>query len=381
MSKCQESVTISVRFFCQAGCQSVYGAAPFVSRDEWAVPSNSQISNLTLKGYAESGQELPFWCWPAWVHALGGVVQVDMAAIDRVSASAAATAGRTSAETYGVRVNSAGRPIHDDGRFMSYAEARSQGWGGTAAQNPWNRHQQSLCGQGLSRQQVSDRYRDSTSTNHPGSSSDRRSNTWNEHQRSMGGQGYTRQEIRAAYSDAQPSGSSSNRRRGSTQPGPNAWNDHQRAMGGRGHSRSQIQAAYSARTSRPSTSGNAWNAHQRSMGGQGFTRAQIHQAYNPGSVGIPTSAPTRSTGARATNAWNEYQRAMGGQGLSRAQMVSGYHASRSPSMLGMGGGGSLGGSLGGGGGGGGLNWNAFRSSVAGQGMSRAEMSAAYHAQK
>ena len=339
----------------QAGCQSVYAAARgLVSRDEWAVPRNSQISSLTLKGYAESGRELPYWCWPDWVHALGGVVRVDMAAVDRVSAAAASMAAGPSAQTYGVRVNAAGRPIHDDGRFMSYAEARSRGWGGTAAQNPWNKHQQSLGGQGHSRQQLSDGYRGSTSTSQPSSSSTRRSNAWNEHQRSMGGRGYTREEMRATYNGGSRRGQPSQAApaRPSTAPtssasstrgtgrAPNPWNEHQRAMGGLGLSRSQMQSSY--RTS-----------HSPSMGG--------------------------STG-RAPNPWNEHQRAMGGLGLSRAQMQASYHASHSPSMgmMGLGGGGM---SLGGGGGGGGLSWNAFRSSVAGQGMSRSEMSSAYWAQK
>ena len=373
------ATTKGLHYLAQAGCQSVYGAQPLVSRDEWAVPSNAQISKLTLKGYAESGQQLPFWCWPTWVHALGGVIQVDMAAIDRVPASAAVHA-RPSAKTYGVRVNSAGRPIHDDGKFMSYAEARSRGWGGAAAQNPWNRHQQSVASQGLSQREVSDRYRDSTSTSQKGSSSARRSNAWNEHQHAMGGQGHSRNEIRAAYRDGSTAAGSTATRRGSTQAGRNSWNDHQRAMGGQGYSRSQIQSSYTPtarvpQVSRLATASNSWNSHQRSMGGQGFTQAQIREAYWPSVSGAPSSSSSLAQ-PRAPNAWNDFQRAMGGQGLSRAEMRAAYHSS--PSLAGLGGGAGSSHCLGGGGG---LGWNAFRSSVAGQGMSRAEMSAAYHAQK
>ena len=301
----------------KAGCNSVYDAAPLVSRDEWAVPSNKQISNLTLMGYAKSGEELPFWCWPVWVHALAAAVQVDMAAVDSVSASTAAEAVHPSPETYGVRVNSAGRPIHDDGRFMSYSEARSRGWGGAADQNPWYQYQQSLSSQHLPRQQVSEKYRDSKSANQPDSSSTRGSNSRSDKQ-SVAGCGH-----------------------GCTQEG--------------------------MKSSRPGTSGNAWNAHQRSLGGQGYTAAQIQEAYTPHSIQPSSSVP------KAPNAWNEYQHAMGGLGLSRAEMVSSYQASRSQGMGSMG--------LGDLGGGGGLGWNAFRSSVAGQGMSRSEISAAYRAQK
>ncbi|CAJ1397912.1 unnamed protein product [Effrenium voratum] len=125
----------------KAGCQSVYGKAPLVTRDEWAVPSNSQITNLTLKGYKQQGQQLPFWQWPEWVHMLADTVQVDHLAIDRLSDLARQIGGPPCPDCpdYGVRVNSAGRPIHRDGKFMSYAEARKRGWGGPT--NRWSQQE------------------------------------------------------------------------------------------------------------------------------------------------------------------------------------------------------------------------------------------------
>ena len=41
----------------------------------------------------------------------------------------------------GVRVNSAGRPINDKGRFMSFAEARAKGWQGGEAAKKTSRKQ------------------------------------------------------------------------------------------------------------------------------------------------------------------------------------------------------------------------------------------------
>ena len=38
--------------------------------------------------------------------------------------------GNLSSSSSGVRVNAGGRPIHENGRFMSYADARARGWGG-----------------------------------------------------------------------------------------------------------------------------------------------------------------------------------------------------------------------------------------------------------
>ncbi|CAJ1371792.1 unnamed protein product [Effrenium voratum] len=132
----------------QVGCQSVYATSDFVSRDEWAVVSNSQIRDLVLKGFESRGRPLPYWQWPRWVHSLANAVNVDYIAIDRVTEGAA---GRTDPAPPGVRVNSAGRPVHSDGRFMSYSEARQLGWGQAPppSPNPWNEHQKRMGGQGV----------------------------------------------------------------------------------------------------------------------------------------------------------------------------------------------------------------------------------------
>ena len=38
--------------------------------------------------------------------------------------------GGEASSNSGVRTNSAGRPIHENGRFMSYSDARARGWRG-----------------------------------------------------------------------------------------------------------------------------------------------------------------------------------------------------------------------------------------------------------
>ncbi|CAJ1384960.1 unnamed protein product [Effrenium voratum] len=413
----------------EVGCQSVYATSDFVSRDEWAVPSNSQIRDLVLKGFESRGHALPYWQWPHWVHLLANTVNVDYAAIDQVIQGV----GQVDHAPPGVRVNAAGRPIHSDGKFMSYAEARQRGWGQetSASSSPWN--------QGYSQAQIKQAYSGGSrstggSSGHTRgsphgaqcSTTSQQTNPWNEHQKSMGGQGYSRAQIKQAYSGGSRStGGSSGHARGSphgaqcstTSQQTNPWNEHQKSMGGQGYSRAQIKQAYSggarstggssghtrgsphgAQCSTTSQQTNPWNEHQKGMGGQGYSRAQIKQAYSGGSCNTRDSSHNasshpsalqqrKSTGGqsslsgtlgatiRQANPWNEHQKSMGGQGYSRADILAAYRrptsAPSSSAGFGRRGGGSSGG----------LGWNAFRTSVAGQGLSRAEMSAAYSAQE
>ena len=129
----------------KAGCQSVYakaGPGGLFSRDEWAVPLSSQISGIQLSAYHKkatpaAGQPVqlvavPFWQWPGWVNNLATAdnVGVDHMEIDSASPPSAATASKpTGQQMYGVRVNAAGRPVHSDGKFMSFKEAMRRGWG------------------------------------------------------------------------------------------------------------------------------------------------------------------------------------------------------------------------------------------------------------
>jgi hypothetical protein len=121
----------------KAGCQSVYAKAPgIINRDEFAVPIGGapQVTAIRLSGYHKKSSPtssalvaVPFWQWPAWVHNLANAVQIDDAAVEAVSPSTPIS--QPMGESYGVKINSAGRPVHSDGKFMSYAEARRRGWG------------------------------------------------------------------------------------------------------------------------------------------------------------------------------------------------------------------------------------------------------------
>ncbi|CAJ1371791.1 unnamed protein product [Effrenium voratum] len=222
----------------QVGCQSVYATSDFVSRDEWAVVSNSQIRDLVLKGFESRGRPLPYWQWPRWVHSLANAVNVDYIAIDRVTEGAA---GRTDPAPPGVRVNSAGRPVHSDGRFMSYSEARQLGWGQAPppSPNPWNEHQKRMGGQGYSQAQIRQAYTFGSSQGSLGSIA-RQTNPWNEHQKRMGGQGYSQADILAAYRPT----SASSLGGGGGSSGGLGWNKFRTSMAGQGLSRSEMSAAY-----------------------------------------------------------------------------------------------------------------------------------------
>ncbi|CAE8678348.1 unnamed protein product [Polarella glacialis] len=320
----------------QAKCQSVCGTQPIVSRDEYAVPSNKQVQNIRVSGYrnphnSQSAVQ-PFWLWPQWVHDLATVTGVDSDDIELTaqahSSHTVASASPSSDSTVsGVRVNIAGRPIHSNGRFMSYADARSKGWGGPAGgSQPTNERPASSRG--------------SAQVGH------------GSHSRTAGNPV-------AAASRSSPTVGPSCRR-------PNAWNDYQHSRGGQGLSRQEMKGGYVTHQA----------SHGHSHGG------------NPAAV-----AASGSSTSRRPNAWNDFQHSHGSQGLSRQEMSTGYavHQAAMGNLGGMGmrssGFGGMSSSSGGGGGGGGgggsggLGWNAFRASIGGQGHSKPEISAMYHAQK
>jgi hypothetical protein len=124
-----------------AGCDSVYAKAGGhdqpVSRDELCVRENSQISPPRLVDAAKPQNNdlvsVPFWQWPDWVLSMAQAVAVDHNAIDAAAdraAQGAANSRTVVSQSGAVKFNAAGRPIHDNGRFMSFAEARRLGWAG-----------------------------------------------------------------------------------------------------------------------------------------------------------------------------------------------------------------------------------------------------------
>ena len=125
------------------GCKSVLGTYRGV--DEFAVPSTHQthrdtlrvayyyVASATPSSSSSASSQItassqPWWLWPAWVQSLANQIGVDTAAIDAVATKQSITDRKASRTIDGVKVNSAGRPIHSDGKFMSYAEAQKRGW-------------------------------------------------------------------------------------------------------------------------------------------------------------------------------------------------------------------------------------------------------------
>lgn len=292
----------------KANCQSVQGTQPLVSRDEYAVPSTRQVSKIRVSRYKDAqSQEKPWWLWPQWVHDLALAIGVDDNDIELTAQNFSSShfVPQSSLSTVnGVRFNCAGRPIHDNGRFMSYAEARSKGWSGP----------------------------DRITQHGPGNSNN------------------------------------SGHRANSKHHSPS------------NHTPSQRSQSQSAITRKP----NAWNDFQHQMRGQGLSRYDMLSAYATQRASQGVQSSSSSSGApRRPNAWNEFQHQMGGIGLSRQGMLSAYHTHiASVGGAGVTGSGAYSSAAGGGSsGGGGLGWNAFQASVGGQGFSKAQISAMYHAQK
>jgi hypothetical protein len=119
------------------GCDSVYGT-DLRTGDEWAVPNDQgQITNIRVSGYygLPAGDAVatpalqPFWLWPQWVHTVADSLGVNEVEVNRFSTQSQFARNSAAVGTVGnFRVNAAGRPIHSDGRFMSYATARRRGW-------------------------------------------------------------------------------------------------------------------------------------------------------------------------------------------------------------------------------------------------------------
>lgn len=347
----------------KAQCESVCGTQPIVSRDEYAVPSSRQVRNIRVSGYRDpqnaGSPDQPWWLWPRWVHSLAAVTGVDQEDLElaaQIHASlhkgVAPVSGTQDSSVNGVRVNSAGRPIHSNGRFMSYAEATSRGWNGPAGGSQPDRRRPAS---GNSTAHAGHR---SHSNADRASSASQRPNAWNEFQHRHGGQGHTRQEMHREYAEHQNRCGDSQRCRPAARspaaPRPNAC-ESQHINGGQGRTRQEMCKDHAAQ--------------------------QISRSHSQGSI-VAVSSPA----APIVNAWNLFQHLHGGQGLTRQEMRCEYAAFQAgmPNLGAMakstGGFGAIS-SSGAGGGGGGLGWNAFQASVGGQGYSKSEISAMYHAQK
>eukprot|EP00966_Prymnesium_polylepis_P174779 4044732-Prymnesium_polylepis.1 len=116
------------------GCDSVKGVG-MPTGNEWCVADGArQVANIRVAEYidkaASTGQlaPQPWWLWPTWVQGLANQIGIVESAVER-TASASADSNRNVDKTVGgVRVNANGRPIKENGQFMSYAEAQAKGW-------------------------------------------------------------------------------------------------------------------------------------------------------------------------------------------------------------------------------------------------------------
>jgi len=90
----------------------------------------SRIRVADYIGMSPTGQlaPQPWWLWPVWVQSLADRIGVVDSAVEHTANQSLDKDRTTSTTVNGVRVNSAGRPIKDNGQFMSYAEARAKGW-------------------------------------------------------------------------------------------------------------------------------------------------------------------------------------------------------------------------------------------------------------
>lgn len=321
----------------KAGCQSVYATAPIVSRDEFAVPSSSQVRRIQVVGYQGSGtqhggapaQLQPWWNWPQWVHQLAANTSIDEVEVDRVAQAHSSSDTVAAASLHGVRINAAGRPIQSDGRFMSYAEARSRGWGGVPPESA------------------------AASTGSPQARSPDSKHAGHSKPHGSHGKGNS---SHGGHSSTQ---SSANHNGKGGHHGHGSVNHH----GKGGNHGSHRDLSTSARAP------NAWNDFQHLHAGRGLSKSQMSQLYHQ--TARPHSAapaPLHNAHGRAPNPWNVFTHANAGQGLSQRQMSAAYGSMNGASSSGSPAGG-------------GLSWNAFQSSVGGQGYSKSEISGMYHTQK
>ena len=181
------------------GCQSIQGDSPAVNSPEWTVLSMTRLDMTTLKLSRFTSRPaptaapvmVPVWSWPAPILALGDSIGVADSAMN--SSSAMDNDATPTGTSDGVRVNSAGRPIQADGKFMSYADARAKGWKGAAstASPP--------SGRGSTSNAWNTTPRASTPTRTPRPSTAPAANAWNAYQQEHAGMGLSRSQMSAGY--------------------------------------------------------------------------------------------------------------------------------------------------------------------------------------
>lgn len=102
------------------------------------------------------------------------------------------------------------------------------------------------------------------------------------------------------------------------------WNAFQSAHAGQGYSSSQMSAMYHASNSGGGSSSSGSGSSYSSGSSSSYSRSSPSPSYSAPVRSSPAAAPAQST-------WNAYQQANAGQGKSRAEISAGYHAAKSSS--------------------------------------------------
>eukprot|EP00967_Tisochrysis_lutea_P046859 scaffold57039_cov31-Tisochrysis_lutea.AAC.1 len=91
--------------------------------NEWCVARSEQVTRIRVVDYIDMSPDInkltrqPWWLWPAWVVSLADSVGVNEKAVESTASLSGNNDLKPTAEVNGLRINSAGRPIGDNGQF------------------------------------------------------------------------------------------------------------------------------------------------------------------------------------------------------------------------------------------------------------------------
>jgi hypothetical protein len=147
--------------------------------------------------------------------------------------------------------------------------------GGKSGGNSWNAHQSAMGGQGYSRAEIRSGY---SSYSQPAPTSGTASgNSWNAHQASMAGKGYTKEEIHSSYVSNGTSSSIP-----VSLPTPMNWNEFRTSVKDKGLSGEEISKQFTAYKSSNRSSGVQvlnWNEFRTSVKDKGLSREEISKQF------------------------------------------------------------------------------------------------------
>ena len=182
--------------------------------------------------------------------------------------------------------------------------------GGKSGGNSWNAHQSAMGGQGYSRAEIRSGY---SSYSQPAPTSGTASgNSWNAHQASMAGKGYTKEEIHSSYVSNGTSSSIP-----VSLPTPMNWNEFRTSVKDKGLSGEEISKQFTAYKSSNRSSGVQvlnWNEFRTSVKDKGLSGPELSEQYaaskssnsNSGEKNAANKSDNASAGNPVMN-WNEFK--------------------------------------------------------------------------